>query len=484
MVGVTLNSYTIIKKISEGGMGEIYLAEHKFLERKAAVKVLHKTYSSNKDIRQRFIQEAQTLSRLDHPHIVKIFDFDQYQDVFYIIMEFISGYTLEEYTSIKNGLMPEHIAKEFFTKVLSAVNYAHDNNVIHRDIKPSNIMIDVYNDPKILDFGIARLINADQRVTKVNTKMGSILYMSPEQVLGKEVDFKSDIYSLGITLYETLTAKHPYDIEEDSDYTLQSKIINNYPPPPSAYYPMITKQMEYVISTAINKDPDERFVSCQNFSEAINDPYYTSEYLFSNEKLILPLKQSLKSKKESVNINSYTESYNSDYGIGRNEEPEKIEKIMLNKDKDSNTNISDFDAINNISEYPDKSNESQHIHFPALQDNLKNAYKGNKIFYTSPIFYFSILLIVFIGFLLFFYFNNDSVSDKNNIIKVDTTKALIKTPPPPPAIQNSDENVDKIQKDTKGKNTTNKSNKSKIRGNNDYEGTNNPSSKKTRTTFE
>ena len=260
MIGVTLNSYTITKKISEGGMGEIYLAEHKFLERKAAVKVLHKTYSSNKDIRHRFIQEAQTLSRLDHPYIVKIFDFDQYQDVFYIIMEYVDGNTLDEYTRIKNGLMPEYMAKEFFIKVLSAVNYAHNNNIIHRDIKPSNIMISDRNEPKILDFGIARLIDSDRRVTKVNTKMGSILYMSPEQILGKEVDLKSDIYSLGITLYETLTANHPYDIEHESDYALQSKILNDYPPPPSAYYPMITKQMEFVISTAINKDPEKRFL--------------------------------------------------------------------------------------------------------------------------------------------------------------------------------------------------------------------------------
>lgn len=483
MVGVTLNSYTIVKKISEGGMGEIYLAEHKFLERKAAVKVLHKTYSSNKDIRQRFIQEAQTLSRLDHPHIVKIFDFDQYQDVFYIIMEFISGYTLEEYTRIKNGLMPEHIAKEFFTKVLSAVNYAHNNSVVHRDIKPSNIMIDVNNDPKILDFGIARLINADQRVTRVNAKMGSILYMSPEQILGKDVDFKSDIYSLGITMYETLTAKHPYDIEEDSDYTLQSKIINDYPPPPSAYYPMITKQMEYVISTAINKDPDERFVSCQNFSEAINDPYYTSEYLFSNEKLILPLNQSLKSKKESVNINSYPESYNSGgYEFGRIEELEDFKKKKLNNRKESNTNISD------IAEDLDKSKESRNTHFPVIQENLNNAYKENKKFYTSPFFYISILLAVFSGFVLFFYFNNDSVNDKNNIIKVDTTKELMKSTPPPPVIQKSDIDENKIPKDSKGSNKSNKTikQKNKQSTNNDGENNNsNSSSKKTtRTTFE
>lgn len=472
MVGVTLNSYTIVKKINEGGMGEIYLAEHKFLERKAAVKVLHKTYSSNKDIRQRFIQEAQTLSRFDHPHIVKIFDFDQYQDVFYIIMEFISGYTLDEYTRIKNGLMPEHIAKEFFTKVLSAVNYAHNNSVVHRDIKPSNIMIDANNEPKILDFGIARLINADQRVTKVNTKMGSILYMSPEQILGKEVDFKSDIYSLGITLYETLTAKHPYEIEEDSDYTLQSKILNDYPPPPTAYYPLITMQMEFVISKAINKDPSERFSSCLEFSEAINDPYYSGDYLFSNVEVISPEPHTRKGiKPKEVNGNGF--------------DSESITNVKESETlwKGSETRISDSQFSSESTEYKNQN----------IQNNLVDLDKNTnfkKNFYGTPAFYFSILFIVlicFTGIALFYYYYSDEVAESNNIIKVDTAKTIVKTPPPPPIIDNSKDDSQKITTDTKGNNTFNRSKKNKSNNNSNYNGTNNnssPTPKKSKTTFE
>ncbi|MBK7256070.1 MAG: serine/threonine-protein kinase [Ignavibacteria bacterium] len=474
MIGVTLNSYKIVKKISEGGMGEIYLAEHKFLERKAAVKILHKTYSGNKDIRQRFIQEAQTLSRLDHPYIVKIFDFDQYQDVFYIIMEFVSGYTLEEYTRVKNGLMPEHIAKDFFVKVLSAVNYAHNNSIVHRDIKPSNIMIDANNDPKILDFGIARLLNADQRVTRVNTKMGSILYMSPEQILGKEVDFKSDIYSLGITFYETLTAIHPYDIEEDSDFTLQSKILNDYPPPPSAYYPMITKQIEYVISNAINKDPGDRFSSCQEFSEAISDPYYTGEYLYSDREVKPVVHHTPVDLKPEVN--EYPDTDNS------NENSFNTGKDSAKKWKGSETIISDHDSASINDEAKEKRTVSR--------TDPADFYMNRRIFYSSPVFYISVLLIVlivFTGLGIFYYNSKDELPEDTNIIKTDSTKVIIKTQPPPPVIEDKKESTDNSNKNATQKSNNKRTYKPKNNYKTDYEGTNNNNSqppKKTKTTFE
>ncbi|MBK6771902.1 MAG: serine/threonine protein kinase [Ignavibacteria bacterium] len=421
MIGVTLNSYKIVKKISEGGMGEIYLAEHKFLERKAAVKILHKTYSGNKDIRQRFIQEAQTLSRLDHPYIVKIFDFDQYQDVFYIIMEFVSGYTLEEYTRVKNGLMPEHIAKDFF-----------------------------------------------------NTKMGSILYMSPEQILGKEVDFKSDIYSLGITFYETLTAIHPYDIEEDSDFTLQSKILNDYPPPPSAYYPMITKQIEYVISNAINKDPGDRFSSCQEFSEAISDPYYTGEYLYSDREVKPVVHHNPADLKPEVN--EYPDTDNS------NENSFNTGKDSAKKWKGSETIISDHDSASINDEAKEKRTVSR--------TDPADFYMNRRIFYSSPVFYISVLLIVlivFTGLGIFYYNSKDELPEDTNIIKTDSTKVIIKTQPPPPVIEDKKESTDNSNKNATQKSNNKRTYKPKNNYKTDYEGTNNNNSqppKKTKTTFE
>lgn len=468
MIGVTLNSYKIVKKISEGGMGEIYLAEHKFLERKAAVKILHKTYSGNKDIRQRFIQEAQTLSRLDHPYIVKIFDFDQYQDVFYIIMEFVSGYTLEEYTRVKNGLMPEHIAKDFFVKVLSAVNYAHNNSIVHRDIKPSNIMIDANNDPKILDFGIARLLNADQRVTRVNTKMGSILYMSPEQILGKEVDFKSDIYSLGITFYETLTAVHPYDIDEDSDYTLQSKILNDYPPPPSAYYPMITKQVEYVISKAIHKDPCYRFSSCQEFSEAVSDPYYTGEYLFS-EREIKPVVNHTPEDLKPPEAEGPFAQGGHDKNLFFDSEESFGSRKVSDKLKELEAKISGTGSRGIIDE---KKGEKT-----VLKTDGTNSYLNKKSFYSSPAFYILILLIIFTGFGLFYYNSKDELPEDTNVIKTDTTKVIIKTQPPPSNFDEvRKESIHNSDKDATQKSTNKRTYKPKNKSRPDYEGTTNNNS--------
>ena len=278
MIGHTLNSYKILDKINEGGMGVIYLAKHKFLERNAAIKVLKASFSKNNDIKERFFHEAKTLSMLDHPYIVKILDFDQYEDNFYIIMEYVEGVTLEDHIGYKSGLIPEEKAKELFTKILSGLGYAHTKDVVHRDIKPSNVIIDSNFNPKILDFGIARLLTSDNRLTKVGGRMGSPLYMSPEQCLGKETDFHSDIYSIGVTLYEALTAKHPFENENDSDYALQSRIINENPLPPSFHYPLISKHMEFIISTALSKNPYERFNSCFAFIDAFNNPYFSGSY--------------------------------------------------------------------------------------------------------------------------------------------------------------------------------------------------------------
>lgn len=441
MVGEILNSYKIVKKISEGGMGEVYLAEHKFLDRKAAVKVLHQSHTGNKDIKERFLLEAQTLSRLDHPYIVKIFDFDEYKKSFYIIMEYIEGNTLEEYTRVKKGLMPEIIAKDFFIKVLSAVDYAHSNNVIHRDIKPSNIMINEDHDPVILDFGIARLLDSDRRVTKANTKMGSLLYMSPEQILGQETDLRSDIYSLGITLYETLTAKHPYDIFGDTDYILQTKIIKEYPPPPNVYYPMISKQIEYVISKAINKDPLGRFSSCVEFSQALSDPYFTSTYLFSDEPV--PAEVSIPENELFPNP-SFPDN------LEKSNENEIIKdnvysSIGNKSEKDNNkTKIGDLNTGKK-----ETGNEKDFI--SVLSTDKKNEIK-KKPFYEKLEFRIVLILILVIAGSLYFIIKPEKKIEEV-IIKADTNKP--KTNYPPPVIE-EDKSQDKKQNNKQQSNTKKK----------------------------
>ena len=184
-------------------------------------------------------------------------------------MEYAEGYTLNHIIEKISGPIPENIAKDVFIQILDGFSYAHSNGIIHRDIKPSNIIILKDYTPKILDFGIAKILSLQSVNTKVGDKIGTVMYMSPEQVLGKEVDIRTDIYSLGINLFEMLTGKPLYDINELSDYEIQTKIINETLPNPKKFYPEISDHMTEVINRATQKNKEDRFQSCDEFIEAI-----------------------------------------------------------------------------------------------------------------------------------------------------------------------------------------------------------------------
>ncbi|MBX7044256.1 MAG: peptidylprolyl isomerase [Ignavibacteria bacterium] len=407
MIGQTLNSYKIISKINEGGMGVIYLAKHKYLERDAAIKVLNTNYSKNYDIKERFYHEAMTLSMLDHPYIVKILDFDQYEDNFYIIMEYVEGITLEDLIRIKSGLIPEEKAKELFTKILSGLGYAHSKEVVHRDIKPSNIIIDKSFNPKILDFGIARLLTSDNRLTKVGGRMGSPLYMSPEQCIGKETDFHSDIYSVGVTLYEALTAKHPFENEDDTDYALQSKIINENPFPPSHFYPPISKHMEYIISTALNKNPYERFNSCSAFIDAFNNPYFTGSYDYK----ILQYESSQQNSSEKfLDVSETTEN---EEGAINKVKPDKFDQVSSPYNKHEGT-----DDIIKLKEKMDLFKTK--IYEQNKNSGIKEPIKKTPV-YKSPSFISILMVVIIITAVALFVSINRHNEANDNVIKSDSS---------------------------------------------------------------
>lgn len=271
MIGQTINNYTIVSLIGEGGMGSVYLARHKYLDIESAIKVLHPHYSKNQEIKDRFINEGIVLSKLDSPFIVKIKDFFDNGEYLFLVMEYIKGIALDHYLSNVFGPIPELRAIEIFKKILLGVHSAHLKGVIHRDLKPSNIILESDDTPKILDFGIAKLLDSNYKATSPGTRMGSVIYMSPEQILGKEIDIRTDIYSLGLTLFEMLTARNPYDQESGSEYSIHSKIVNEPLPLPSLYYPNISSQTEYLISKAVAKNPNDRFGNCDDFIEALNN---------------------------------------------------------------------------------------------------------------------------------------------------------------------------------------------------------------------
>ncbi|MBZ0201610.1 MAG: serine/threonine protein kinase [Ignavibacteria bacterium] len=269
MVGKTINNYYIESVIGEGGMGTVYRARHKYLDIHTAIKVLHLQYSRNPQFKERFINEAVALSKLDSPYIVKIKDFFDHEQNLFLVMEYIKGVGLDQYIRNVFGPIPEVRAVEIFRKILLGVNSAHAKSVIHRDLKPSNIILENDDTPKILDFGIAKLLDSDNKMTSPGSRMGSAIYMSPEQVLGRDLDLRTDIYSLGITLFEMLTGKNPFDLDNASEFTINSMIVNEPIPLPRSFYPHLSVGIEEVILKATAKNVYDRYNNCEEFIKSL-----------------------------------------------------------------------------------------------------------------------------------------------------------------------------------------------------------------------
>ncbi len=265
-----IREYNIQEKIGEGGMGVVYKAYDLNLERYVAIKAIHAALTSNEELINRFKQEARLQSRLVHPNIVSLYNLFSENNIYYMVMEYVDGETLSQ--RIKRvGLLPPHQCIPMFIKILKAVEFAHNNGVVHRDIKPSNILITKTNEIKVMDFGIAKLVG-EKGMTKTGTKMGTISYMSPEQILGeKDIDGRSDIFSLGITFFEMLTGQLPYNTETESDFILMKQIVDNKLPSVKKYYPYVPDRVDFAISKATKKNKYERFQSCKDFVDYIKE---------------------------------------------------------------------------------------------------------------------------------------------------------------------------------------------------------------------
>lgn len=272
MIGKIINNYVIERKLGGGGMGDVYYAKHNKVEREVAIKVLHSHLFSNESIHNRFKNEANALIKLNHPNIVKIFDYVEQDNFACLVMEYIDGYTLDDYISKITGPLPSPKASMLICSIIDAVQYAHDNNVYHRDIKPANIMINNEgNRVRIMDFGIAKLTDSKNfKTTHANTQLGTPFYMSPEQIKGLPYTRMSDIYSLGVTLFEMVTGKCPYH-HITSLFELQSKIVNEPLPQTTDYYPEVSIRIQNAITKATQKTPELRFQSCAEFKDYLQD---------------------------------------------------------------------------------------------------------------------------------------------------------------------------------------------------------------------
>ena len=277
LLGKKLLNYRIEKLLGQGGMGEVYLGVHTEIERKVAIKVISPHLAQDERIRERFRREALILSRLNHPNIVQLYDFWDRQEGLFLIMEYVNGIALDRYIHrVVGGALPVKFAIELFLQVLDAFQYAHEQGVIHRDIKPSNILIRNDNIVKILDFGIARILAGDEtqsdkqkELTRTGTTLGTVAYMSPEQIRAKspgEIDHRSDIYSLGLVLFEMLTGQPAYDRNELSEFDLLLKIATEPPPSLLSINPNLPPELDSILSRSLAKDRQNRYQSCQEFA--------------------------------------------------------------------------------------------------------------------------------------------------------------------------------------------------------------------------
>jgi serine/threonine protein kinase len=261
-------NYNIIKEIGSGGMGTVYLAEHTLIKRKVAIKSLKQDLIKNEQLKERFKKEATALAQLEHPNIVRLNEYIEQQDGIFLIMEYVEGLPLDEHINKVSGPINEEELIPMFCELLDAFEYAHNNKIIHRDIKPSNIIVNKDGYVKVLDFGIAKIMDETNSMTKTGTQMGSIFYMSPEQVKGQKVNNLSDIYSLGVTLFQMGTGKAPYD-PTSNEYEVFQKIDKEPLPNASTIYPGISEKINDIIQKATSKNVTDRFQSCKEFKDAL-----------------------------------------------------------------------------------------------------------------------------------------------------------------------------------------------------------------------
>src|SRR2546421_3614789 len=250
--------YRIQRKLGAGGMADVYLAEDQELGRRVAIKILNGRHANDDQFIERFRREAKNAAALNHPNIVSIYDRGNAEDTYYIAMEFLDGRTLKELI-VGRGAAPINVAIEYARQILSALRFAHRHGIVHRDIKPHNVLVDGEGRVKVTDFGIARA--GTSQMTETGSIVGTAQYLSPEQAKGAPVDQTSDLYSVGVVLYELLTGKTPFDGETPVEIAM--KHLSNPVEPPSAKRADVPRDLDLVVLRALAKDPGDRYHSAE-----------------------------------------------------------------------------------------------------------------------------------------------------------------------------------------------------------------------------
>ena len=265
LTGKQFGHYQIVAPLGEGGMAAVYKAYQPSMERHVAVKVLPRHMSTSAEFVSRFKREAKLLAQLQHPHILPVFDYGEADGYPYIVMPFVQSGTLAELLQKRKLSLPE--IRRVMTQIGDALSYAHTQGMIHRDIKPSNVLIDERGNCLLTDFGLARMAEASTKITTSGAVMGTPAYMSPEQGAGSSIDHRSDIYSLGIILYEMVTGRVPYTAE--TPVAIVFKHIQDPLPSARKSVPDLPEAVELVLLKALAKNPDDRYQNAEEFVRAI-----------------------------------------------------------------------------------------------------------------------------------------------------------------------------------------------------------------------
>ena len=256
--------YKIVSRLGSGGMADVFLADDEQLGRPVALKLLYQRFAEDPGFVERFRREAQAAAGLQHPNVVSVYDRGAFDGTYYIAMEYLPGRSLKQLIRAEAPLDPVR-AIEITLQILRAARFAHRRGVIHRDLKPHNVIVDEADNAKVTDFGIARAGASD--MTETGSIMGTAQYLSPEQAQGHAVSPASDLYSIGVVLYEMLTGRVPFDAE--SAVSIALKHVSEAPPPMTVFNPAVPSELEQVVMWALNKNPVDRPANADQFITAL-----------------------------------------------------------------------------------------------------------------------------------------------------------------------------------------------------------------------
>ncbi|MDD7306410.1 MAG: Stk1 family PASTA domain-containing Ser/Thr kinase [Peptoniphilaceae bacterium] len=386
--------YQLLELIGVGGMAKVYKAIDKLLQRQVAVKILKDQYAEDEDFLKKFSNEAQSAAKLSHVNIVSVYDIGQDlikgKKVYYIVMEYVEGQTLKDLID-REGKLSNHDLTDFSIQIAQALKSAHSYNIVHRDIKPQNILIDKYGLLKVTDFGIAR-VSTNATITYTSSILGTVHYISPEQAKGKFVDSKSDLYSLGVVMYEMATGKVPFDADNSVGIAIMH--IQDEPVRPKELNPNLSDHIDRIIMKLLSKDPMNRFTSAKDLIDALED----ENYVFDEEII----------EKETARIPIVDDEDSTDKTELIRIDKEDLKKKPVYLDEDEKVNDEDEEDKDKEAVYVTPSEESEEKKKPKKKKKKKSS--------ILPLAVLAILLL----FAVIHFFNKD----KSQMVDVPAAVSL------------------------------------------------------------